>query len=147
MNSTNTPPPYVSWKKAFELGIPEVDEEHETFFEIINQLYAAMSRGAQTGYLQSCRARLQEYAAYHFKGEEDFLAVVGFPGLAGQRKEHAWFTKCIGELNLDSPDQARAALALAREWMLRHILGTDKHYAKWLAETKPEHVVELRRAS
>jgi hemerythrin len=147
MTESRSPSRYVSWKTSFELGIPEVDGEHEQFIRITNELHAAIVRGASKMQLHAWRARLEQYAEFHFKGEEEFLAAVDYPGLSGQQKEHAWFVKCIGELQLDSLEEARSALELASEWLLRHILGTDKLYAAWLAEEKPGLAVELRRAS
>lgn len=147
MDLNSRPPPGVSWRKVFELGIPEVDAEHETFLEIVGSLHAAMTRGGTQLYLEAIRDRLERYAAYHFSGEEEFLAAVAYPGLPGQQREHAWFVRFVRELRLEAADHGSAALALAREWLVRHILENDRAYTTWLARTRPSTVVEFRRSA
>ena len=34
----------VYWNEKFEVGIPEIDEQHQTLIELINQLSSAISR-------------------------------------------------------------------------------------------------------
>lgn len=39
-------PKFFVWKPEFALGVPVVDAEHQRFFELINELYAAMLDGS-----------------------------------------------------------------------------------------------------
>ena len=147
MTKPSAPPAFFQWKPSFEVGIPQVDAEHRQFFEIINELYAAMTKGEAPAVMAAVHARLVDYAASHFRAEEEFLAAVDYPALAVQVRQHAWFLRTISELRLDSSDRPRETLALARDWMLRHILGTDKHYAAWLDEPRQEAGSGVKRAS
>jgi hemerythrin len=138
----SNPTPFFVWKSGFELAIPEVDAEHRRFFELMNELYAAMIRGDGDEQLRSTLGSLMEYAAYHFVGEEEFLAAAGFPEVVAQRKQHAWFLEGLENLVLKDSEAARTALSFMKNWFLEHILGTDKKYAAWLvASNNPDPVV------
>jgi hemerythrin-like metal-binding protein len=139
----SNPAPFFVWKPAFDLEIPVVDAEHRRFFELMNELYAAMVRGDGDKQLRATLTNLTEYAAYHFGGEEDFLASVGFPELHVQRKQHAWFLEGLEGLVLKDSDASRAALTFMKNWFLEHILGTDKKYAAWLVGSHNCHSVVL----
>jgi hemerythrin len=107
-----------------------------------SELYAAMVREDGNEQLRSTLGNLVEYAAHHFGGEEEFLASVGFPELAVQRKQHAWFLEGLEGLVLKDSEASRAALTFMKNWFLEHILGTDKKYATWLvASNNPDSVV------
>lgn len=125
-------PAFVVWKSAFALEIPTVDAEHRRFLEMMNELYDAMTRGDSDGQLRATRANLEAYAAFHFAGEDELLGAVEFPGRAGHRKQHAWFTEQLKALQMDRSDASRATLTFMKDWFVQHILGADREYAAWI---------------
>jgi hemerythrin-like metal-binding protein len=89
------PTPFFVWKPAFDLAIPTVDAEHRRFFEIMNELYAAMVRGQGDAVVHSTLRRLVEYATRHFAGEEEFLAGAGYPELHVQIQRQASMSRHV----------------------------------------------------
>jgi hemerythrin len=132
---------YVSeryvWKEAFALGIPELDAEHHAFLDLINSVADAVDC-SEPGRLQLALADLRTYANVHFAHEEQFLEAAACPELARQRAEHALFVVRLDELDRAVHTGARAALDLARSWLIDHILGSDRECAAWL------HASEVR---
>jgi len=124
-------PPYFAWKEGFELGIPRFDTEHRRLLEAIREFHSATTRGDTEAQVRIHEGLIQA-AALHFHHEEEYLAAFGYPGLRDLRDDHVWFTGVIGGLRLTSSDAAREVVALARDLVIHHILGTDKVYAEWL---------------
>lgn len=132
-----------SWKPAYELGIPRIDSEHRHFLDLLNELYAAMVRGEGETQLLATRSDLMRYVAHHFQGEEEFLASVDYPEVAGQRMQHQWFLHELESLALRDSGVSSAKLSLMRDWFVDHILGTDKQFSQWLTATQHTRPVAL----
>jgi hemerythrin len=130
------PPPFFTWKLEFALGIRGVDAEHERFFEIINELYTAMNDGDGDIQVRMTHRRLMDYAAFHFNAEEAFLSELDYPDIEVQRRQHEWFLGQLANLRHQPRASAFPTLLFARDWLLQHILGTDKQFAVWLFERR-----------
>ena len=124
---------FFVWKDSFRVGIEAVDRDHQQFFEIINRLYHAMVLGKGEVVVRSTLADLIAYAREHFAREERELDAMGYPGQAQHQAEHRYFLQELERMKLQRAASAQRALVVAREWLLEHILSTDKKYATWLA--------------
>lgn len=122
---------FFVWKDAFALGIPMVDAQHQGFFDILNNLYAGVVAGAKPDVLTNAHNDLKFYAAKHFSDEEEYLQTVGYPAVAEQQLQHAKFVQYLESADVTRTD-ARATLSFLKDWMLQHILGTDRRYERWL---------------
>ena len=123
---------FFVWKPEFKIGIPLADEEHQRFFEIMNRLYAAMCAGGRQADLQRIHGELKVYAVTHFAHEEEYLSRIGYPGLSAQKIQHARFVADLSLLSATRSQASKNALAVMRDWLLQHILGTDQKIAKWI---------------
>jgi len=125
------------WKKEFELGLPAIDGEHRHFFEILNRCASAAAEGASPTEVALLLKELDTYAAFHFDGEEAALDRVGCPDLELQRAEHRQFRRDLAAIRSRDVPSALAALSLARDWLLHHVLVTDRRYVAWIESEKP----------
>jgi hemerythrin-like metal-binding protein len=127
--------PFV-WKESFALGIPLIDAEHRQFFDIMNRCARAAAEGASPTTLACLLKELATYADIHFCHEEEALDRVGFPGLARQREEHGAFLWDLARLESNQSLTVLAAMAVMRDWLVEHILGTDRAYVSWLEKDR-----------
>ncbi|HET8732682.1 MAG TPA: hemerythrin family protein [Anaeromyxobacteraceae bacterium] len=127
----------TAWSDTYRLGIPGVDQEHRTFFELIAAIEAGAAAGGVAPALEALRS-LRRYAESHFANEEEFLEAVGFPELAPHRAEHEAFLRDVRALEQVEDLPAEVAVRMARAWIGQHILGTDRRYTRWLDEAEPE---------
>lgn len=75
---------------------------------------------------------------YHFNSEEHLLAEYGYPDLDKHKKEHERFSSTLNNLKGKLPGD-KIALAeeirdFLEEWIIRHILDTNKKYSSFLSE-------------
>ena len=114
----------IDWMPDFELGVPEIDEEHRTLVALYNDLIHALIRGASRIMSQSIIRSLRRYMAEHMSREEAYIQRHGFPGADQHIREHREFSAAVCAL----PDKgmAESAAVLLREWILNHILISDR---------------------
>jgi hemerythrin len=127
---------FFVWKEGFALGLPAVDEEHRHFFDILNRCARAAADGAAPRDLAAVLSELDTYARFHFQSEEAELERVGYPELELQRAEHRRFEAELARLAVADSTSILQALGFARDWMLQHILGTDRRFVPWITKER-----------
>ncbi|MBF8258249.1 MAG: bacteriohemerythrin [Actinobacteria bacterium] len=128
------------WKNDFSVGIKELDDQHRSFFEILNRLGEAAGRNKGIEVVGLVLQELNEYSRHHFAEEENWLRVVGFPGLQFQKKQHEFFISQVTDL-LDKYSKGDANLPIStmeflRDWLLSHILENDKKYGTYMHDVR-----------
>lgn len=122
----------IKFTDDYLTGIPEIDEEHRKLFEMLEQANEQVLSGAdiRTTGMQLLKG-LKDYAATHFKHEEDYMESIGDPELPRQRKAHRAFIERMEHTNfIGMPDDTmRQAvvdlLDYMSRWLMHHILGSD----------------------
>ena len=76
------------WSTVFEIGVPEIDHDHQSMVSITNEVREALSAAR---YEQASRLvdRLLEASKAHFRREESLLSQLGFSRLSGHVRYHA----------------------------------------------------------
>jgi hemerythrin len=119
-----------TWKESFNTGIPEIDRQHQSFLDCLNDCGTWLLEGKRGPDATELIGRLKAYAAMHFRFEEHYMEVHNYPGLEQQRRMHEYFETQVAELeaSLSRPD-ARSLerfIPFLRDWLLTHILEQDK---------------------
>ena len=131
--------PVIEWSDAYALGIAEIDEHHQRLCALLNNTYQVFVAQGQKVAVAKVLEELIDYATYHFAAEERFLAQNAYADLAGHQKLHGDFTREITALQheLDAGSKALSLelIVFLKEWLLNHILKSDRAYADAL---KPE---------
>jgi hemerythrin len=129
--------PFVEWQPRFEIGIPSIDGEHRRFFELINELHAAIVAGSGQVRRREALAELAAYAEAHFAGEERWFATYAYPGAAAHRGEHDAFRSRLEGVAVEGGASSVQVLSLMSDWLLQHILGSDRRFGDWLRAARP----------
>lgn len=98
------------------------DAQHQALFEILDLL-------AEPDSDDEVLQRLYEYTEIHFRLEEHYMAVLGYPGLEAHTESHDRFREEIASLlegGIDDPGFRTAVATFLREWLQRHVFGVDK---------------------
>ena len=124
------------WKDGFNIGITEIDEQHRSFLDCLNDCYSQISSEKRTSIDQSLIDRLSAYAAMHFRFEESLMEAKGYPEIAQQRKMHKYFESQVAELEASLSKQGgrsmESVLSFLRDWFLNHIIEQDKKFASYV---------------
>ncbi len=121
------------WSEKYSVGIAKLDHQHQTLFEIINQLHSAMSSGQGQSELGVILDRPIDYTQNHFANEEKIMTHHGYLQLAEHRQAHVELTQQV----LDFKEKYRSGkiglsiqlTQFLKNWLTTHILGEDKQYS------------------
>ncbi len=126
----------MNWDSNYELGIAEIDAQHQFLFERIRMIESAVAIGGGADFVRSVIADLEHYSEVHFAAEEALFARYHYPDSEAHRLEHQRFIAAIAQikkgLNSDVARVGDELLGYLREWFSRHILGSDFAYGDFL---------------
>ncbi len=122
----------LEWHSDFEIGVPEVDDDHKRILEHYKQLYLSMREGKGLGDYEAHVNFLMAYVTEHFEREERIQESSQYPGFEQHKKLHLAFTQRVARLMQDFQGKEvthRDLIQLnlfIKEWLLRHILVEDR---------------------
>jgi len=122
----------ISWKDSLNVGIVEIDEQHKKLVGLINKLFEAMANGKSSEIMQSVLSELSNYVLTHFATEEKLMKQLGYEDYEYHKQEHNYFIEKLNEFKIKfSSGKASISLELLnflKDWLLKHIIGTDRKY-------------------
>ena len=125
----------VDWKDDYNLGIPEVDEQHRHLAYLVNLLHDVAHRGHQRkGFIGDILKELDEYVVYHFKYEESIFRAAKYPRLREHHREHQTFSKSVNNLHVEYEKtgcSVNHALQFVYGWFIEHTQGSDRRFAEY----------------
>jgi hemerythrin len=127
----------VEWSAVLSVGIDEIDAQHHTLVDLLNELNSAIVEHHGNAAVGEMLSRLEEYTRIHFTVEESLMRVLGYPALAEHKREHAQLVEQLGALRTRF-DAGKTALGFElmhflKLWLTKHIMESDQDYARWIA--------------
>ena len=131
----------MEWSDALSIGIPEIDDQHRTFVELLNRLAALSGEPAASRRdLRVLLADLVTYAEHHFVAEEERMLATGYPRAAEHAAIHDDAARRIHDLLIRDADEVELYGFLGtflKRWLVTHIMGEDMEFGDWLRRTAP----------
>jgi len=126
------------WSEDYSMKIPSIDAQHKKLVAMLNDLYAGMMTNASREAASATLAGLTEYTLTHFAYEEKLFREYGFPHTEAHEKEHQALVQAVVEFKARF-DAGEASINMElmnflKDWLIKHILGSDKRYSKFLRE-------------
>lgn len=129
----------VQWNSLFETGFEVIDREHRGLVAILNQAASLLASSGASTQADAVLDQLADYAATHFKTEEDLMALHGVdPRYVEQHcAAHAHYVEQIAGMRaLLYADTKTNITPLLRKYLLNwwtaHILDEDQRLAQHL---------------
>ncbi len=131
-------PALMSWNGALATGIKDIDDHHRKLIDLANRLNEATQRGEARSTIGSVLNELVDYTVFHFDFEEKLMKAAKYPDFARHQGEHK---KLVGDVLAQKAkfDQGSALsselLSFIRDWLVNHIMKTDKVLGRALGAT------------
>jgi hemerythrin len=127
----------MEWTERLSVGVTRFDDEHKKLVSLINALFDAVQAGQGREALGNTLDELITYTKTHFVNEESTLKRLGYPDLEAHHKEHEALTRQVIDIQHKYHAGASAMLsmevmAFLKNWLVRHIQGTDQKYGRFL---------------
>jgi len=124
------------WNPSFSVKVKRCDEDHQKLFALIEELNDAMRSRQGNLIIDGIVEDLERYAQIHFTAEEALMAKAKYPQLAAHKAEHQKFIESVAkfrqELNSGNSGQSITVSSFMNNWLVNHILRTDKRYSTHL---------------
>ena len=119
-----------AWSDEYISEFPEIDEQHKTFFKIINDFATENDKSVHAADILAFLTNLAKYADNHFRVEEALMERYGYPLLAHHRDAHRELKDTVAEVKSDvQRKQLKNPYAnvidLCTDWINEHIVRED----------------------
>ncbi|NUQ82087.1 MAG: bacteriohemerythrin [Bacteroidetes bacterium] len=121
----------IEWKKEYEIGVSQIDEQHKSLVNVINRLWLAIKNRNATHEIAEIIHTLEDYTRVHFAAEEVMLETVGYSDLAGHKKKHAEFIAYLSDYRKQAAAGSKDFMGLYEylgKWLISHIQKSDRNY-------------------
>lgn len=131
-------PPLIRWDDNLSTGHDRIDSDHQRLIGLTNGLNDAMAEGHGRVALNHLFVDLIHYTATHFKTEEALMDEFNYPDAENHKAEH---DKLVDEVMRLQNEHVKGnvtvtveTLTFLRDWLVVHIMRTDKKLGHFLAE-------------
>ena len=126
----------VEWNAKYSVGIESIDQQHKKLIDLINNFQTAVDYSTGEEFERECLAAVVDYTRTHFVYEEGLMNEYGYPGFEAHKAQHQNMINNVEDLLADyeeHPERTmKNALDFLKQWLIRHINGTDKQYSEFL---------------
>jgi hemerythrin len=126
----------MTWTDDLSVGIRLIDEQHRVLLGLINELHAGMRARKSDAVLVGVVKRLKEYTVKHFGQEEEYFDRYGYPETAAHKELHAKLVQQVLDfetaLKSGKTKVTMDIMRFLKDWLVKHIMGTDKRYTAFL---------------
>lgn len=131
--------PLITWNET-TYGVQNhlIDSQHQQLIALINELNEAMA--SRNGFEITAKVleKTLEYTFYHFQEEEALMERSAYPEIVPHKAQHEAFRTKVYVLMRQNKESVgsvpRELLIYLRDWLLNHIVQTDKKLGKYLIE-------------
>lgn len=131
------------WESSYSVGIEQIDVQHKVIVGYIAGLEDSISNPDEHQRWSSIHyaiVKLRDATRIHFAVEECLMEILGYPDLAAHSQEHNGFISYLSELERRSITHnditENEIVDFLRNWLLNHIVGSDKEYSRHFAKAK-----------
>lgn len=128
--------PIIQWNQAFSVNISKIDTQHMKLVDLINELHDKMKEGKGKQALSRILNELIVYTANHFKTEEELFRQYKYPDSEAHVLEHKTLVRQVMQIKEEyekgKPVLTSEVMNFLKDWLSRHIAGSDKAYSEYL---------------
>jgi hemerythrin-like metal-binding protein len=126
----------IYWSDDYEIDGSIIDGQHKKMITLINKLYKAFTEGKAHEITGPIIDELIDYSNFHFSTEEDIFQKTNYFDNEAHISQHNSFIKETMQfrkkfLNKEE-DLSYEIMNFMRDWLQKHILGSDKAYVPYI---------------
>ncbi|MCK9171444.1 MAG: bacteriohemerythrin [Treponema sp.] len=131
---------FIKWSPDYEFGIPEMDEQHKHFADLLNRFYEGLVDQDTKDHLLILLNEAIDYTHYHFSEEVKMMQDIGYSALIEQKKMHSDIENRIEKFKqtilLNKPVLSMEVINEIKSWFTYHIQIEDKKYVELYKRVK-----------
>ncbi len=124
----------IEWTDKYSVNVLNIDQEHKNFIDIANRITVAKQQNYSQKEVEELLGELVKFAKEHFEMEETYMSEFQYPDYLLHYNEHLNFSLHMIIYNNQVINGEYKILnelhKYLQEWVVYHILVTDKKYTK-----------------
>ena len=135
-NSEDSTVDFLVWRPEFDLGVPELDQQHRGLHGLVNAVGRAIQRD-ETALAEATIGQLLTQSQAHFDFEESLMQRVGYAANALHHEQHSELLASMARLRDDVASHRFSynrpqTLRFLRDWFSIHIIRSDGDFVRFL---------------
>jgi hemerythrin len=126
---------FMTWTEEISVN-DEIDAQHKKLFDIVNELHASVTAGAERSLLAKVFDELIDYTIEHFQTEERYFAELSYPDERAHKKEHDELTEQVADLQRRFAEGdlviSFELLDFLYDWLMKHTGDSDIKFRNFL---------------
>jgi len=126
------------WKDEYNIGVKEIDEQHQHFVDLVNQLYQAILTRQIREKLGDLLEQLMTYANDHFQTEEKYFKEFNYEGAEEHIAEHRKLKEQLADFQegftANKLELSFKLIDFLEDWLVGHLANMDKKYVECFHE-------------
>jgi len=122
------------WETRYNLGIPEIDLQHQYFLKLIKRIYNGIDGNTPDELIHSYLDEVFYYARFHFCSEENLMKLWKSPGYEKMKESHEnlmnKITNIVTLFNINKIELEEIITFLV-DWFIEHEKKEDKKLTKY----------------
>lgn len=123
---------WILFDDSHLVGVEKIDEQHRNLVRMVNRLNNALMHNAATADVERQFDALIAATIEHFKTEEDFMALHGYPGMQAHMNDHARLVDEVSHMRGQLAGRELLVLQAVKDWLMDHIHYADKALGTFL---------------
>jgi hemerythrin len=128
----------IKWRDSYNTGVEAVDLEHRKLVTLIEAMHTSIRDKEPKDSIERVVNEIVDYTQSHFVNEELLMHNEQYPQFADHKVEHQNLIEEVDvfkeRLLSNFPDGRQDLYRFLREWLINHILESDKKFAAYVAE-------------
>jgi hemerythrin-like metal-binding protein len=138
------------WKREWETGIQEIDDQHRALLLQMDQLFEAIHKGEEHSEVSNTLRHLALYVDYHFRTEERLMTQTGYGALPAHKACHDVLRETVKGVirsqEAGSPSLLVDVVDYLQHWLFDHLDTLDREMAAHLREALVAPTIEVAGA-
>jgi hemerythrin len=135
----------MEWNDKLSVGVDMIDGDHKRLVAMVNELHDAVRDARGKDVLGKVLDGLVAYTRSHFGREEAEMTRFKYPKAPEHFREHEALAKKVIEIQAkyragNTAVLSMEVMAFLRDWLLKHIQGTDRALGVFLIAQKTRKV-------
>lgn len=132
------------WKEKYELGVPNIDEQHQELFRRIDEFMANLRSAdpweEKVDVVNETLKFMNGYVVEHFRDEEEYQQKIGYPGYEMHKKIHADMVNYVLHVTEEYEKRGFDEKLLQQfsgkllAWLINHVAAEDQRIALYAIE-------------
>ncbi len=127
---------FIAWTDAMSVGNLRLDDQHKIIIECLNRLHPLLDLPNQQAEINTTIEKLEDFVLIHFSEEEQAMRLANFPNIREHQSQHDAMFELVFKMKTDIEHgrtvDARTLFGILNEWLVGHILSSDRDYIPYL---------------